>query len=227
MRGKAIRRGADHDRDEVVRERAQDPARHHPHHHRPVHPDEGQVGAHREDLAVRAQLLGADQHRVQAADEEEQPDAPEVLDADDLVVGAETEVARPAAGLLLPQGGRVAAQAGERVVEEAEADEEADDAADVGEADGQLVVVGVGEVADARPGDGVGAEPADVPAADAEQDAGEEVEAEQAAPQRRAAAGRRRRRSSGSPRRAGEDTSWRTARRPATRGLSMKGLIEA
>ncbi len=42
---------------------------------------------------VRAQQLDADQHRVQAADEEEEADADEVLDADDLVVGAEPEVA--------------------------------------------------------------------------------------------------------------------------------------
>ena len=119
--------GADHDRDEVVRERAEDPARHHPHHHRAVHADDRQVRAGGEDLVVRSQQLGADQHRVQAADEEEQPDAPEVLDADDLVVGAEAEVARPASLLLLPQRRRVAEQALDRVVEEAEADEEADD----------------------------------------------------------------------------------------------------
>ena len=44
-------------------------------------------------LARRAQQLDADQHRVQAADEEEDADAAEVLNADDLVVGAEPEVA--------------------------------------------------------------------------------------------------------------------------------------
>ena len=115
------------------------------------------------------QQLGADQHRVQAADEEEEPDAREVLDADDLVVGAEAEVARPAAGLLLAQRRRVAAQPRDRVVEEAEPGEEPDDAAEVGEEDGQLVLVGVAEVLEAQARDRVGAEPADVPAADAEQ----------------------------------------------------------
>ena len=149
----------------------------------PCMPTMRQVGAGREDLVVRAQQLEADQHRVQAADEEEQPDAPEVLDADDLVVGAEAEVARPAAGLLLAQRRRIAAQARERVVEEAEPDEEADHAADVGEEDGQLVVVDVAEVVEARADDRVGAEPADVPAADAEDDAGEQVEADQPAPE--------------------------------------------
>ena len=133
--------------------------------------------------------LGADQHRVQAADEEEQPDAPQVLDADDLVVGAETEVAVDAGVFLLSQRRRITAQAGERVVEEAEADEEADDAADVREVDGQLVVVDVGEVADAQAGDRMGSEPAHIPATDAEDGTGEEVEAEQAAPERRARLG--------------------------------------
>ena len=95
--------GPDHDRDEVVRERAENPARHDPHHHRAVQADDRQVRACREHLVVRGQEFGADQHRVQAADEEEQPDTPEVLDADDLVVGAEAEVARPAALLLLTE----------------------------------------------------------------------------------------------------------------------------
>ena len=66
---------ADHHRHEVVGERAEDRARHHPHHHRAVQPDEGQVLGRHGRPAVRAQELEADQHRVQAADEEEQPDA--------------------------------------------------------------------------------------------------------------------------------------------------------
>ncbi len=102
---------ADHDRDQVVGERAEDRARHDPHHHRAVQADDRQVRPCGERLVVRAEQLGADQHRVQAADEEEQPDPPQVLDADDLVVGAEPEVARPAVRLLLAQRRRVAEQA--------------------------------------------------------------------------------------------------------------------
>jgi hypothetical protein len=101
------------------------------------------------------------------------------------VVGAEAEVARPASLLLLPQRRRVAEQPLDRVVEEAESDKEADDAAEIGEIDGQLVVVDVGEVGDARPNDAVGAVPADVPAGDGEEEGRNEVEADQAAPQRR------------------------------------------
>ena len=96
---------ADQDRDEVVGERAEDPARHHPHHHRAVQADERQIRAGREDLVSRTQELGADEHRVQAADEEEEADADEVLDADDLVVGAEAEVAADPARLLLRSDG--------------------------------------------------------------------------------------------------------------------------
>ena len=84
---------ADHDRHEVVRERAEDPARHHPHHHRAVQADERQVVVGVPRLLRRAQQLEADQHRVQPADEDEDADPDQVLDADDLVVGAEPEVA--------------------------------------------------------------------------------------------------------------------------------------
>src|SRR5581483_3433283 len=67
----------------------------------------------------------------------------------------------------------------------AEPDEEPDDAAEVGEVDRELVVVDVAEVVEARADDRVRAEPADVPAADAEDDPGQEVEADQATPERR------------------------------------------
>src|SRR5262249_61771111 len=79
---------------------------------------------------------------------------------------------------------RVAEHPLARVVEEAHADQEADDAAEVGEVDGQLVVVDVREVREARPDDPVRAVPAEVPAADAEDERGDEVEADQAAPER-------------------------------------------
>ena len=157
---------ADQDRDQVVAERAEDPARHHPHHHRAVEADDRQVRAGGEHLVRRAQQLDPDQHRVQAADEQEGADSDEVLDADDLVVGAEPEVAADPLRLLLPQRRRIAAQPGERVVEEAEPDQEADHAAEIREHDRQLVRVDRGEVGDARALDQVRRVPADVPADD-------------------------------------------------------------
>src|SRR5581483_8165048 len=127
-----------------------------------VETDEREIRAGRPNLVIRTQELGADEHRVQAADEEEEADADEVLHADDLVVGAEAEVAADPARLLLAQRRRVAAQARERIVEEAEPDEEADDAAEVRHHDRELVVVDVPEVVEARADDSVRAEPADV-----------------------------------------------------------------
>ena len=77
-------------------------------------------------------------------------DAAQVLDADDLVVGAEAEVAADPLRLLLAQRRRIAAQPRPRVDAEAEPDEEADDAEEVAEEDRDVVLVGVGEVLDAR-----------------------------------------------------------------------------
>ena len=88
---------ADHQRHEVVGERAEDARGHHSHHHRAVQADERQVVAGIEELRRGTQQLGPDQHRVEAADEEEEADPEQVLDPDDLVVGAEPEVAADAA----------------------------------------------------------------------------------------------------------------------------------
>ena len=95
------------------------------------------------------QQLGADQHRVEPADEEEQPDPDEVLHPDDLVVGAEAEVAPDALFLLLAQRRRAAEHPRDRVVGEAEADEEADHAEQVGEQQRDVVLVRVGRVFEA------------------------------------------------------------------------------
>ena len=94
-------------------------------------------------VGCRVQQLGADQHRVEAADEEEDADPDQVLHADDLVVGAQAEVAPDPLFLLLAQRRRPAEQARDRVVGEAEADQEADHAEHVGEQQRDVVLVGV------------------------------------------------------------------------------------
>ncbi len=131
------------------------------------------------------QQLGADQHRVDAADEEEHADPHQVLDADDLVVGAQAEVAADPAALLLAQRRGPPEQARDGVVGEAEADQEADHAAGVAEQQRHVVLVRGGLVFEARPVDQVADPPAEVVAADPEDHRGEQVEAEQAAPHRR------------------------------------------
>ena len=68
-----------------------------------MHPDERQILAGGKRLHARPQQLEANEHRVQAADEEEEADAAQVLNADDLVIGAEAEVPADAVLLLLAQ----------------------------------------------------------------------------------------------------------------------------
>ncbi len=177
--------GADQDRHEVVRERPQDPRGHHPHHHRAVLADQGQVLVGPHDRRRAVQQLGADQHRVEPADEEEQADAAEVLDADDLVVGAEAEVTTDAVLLFLAQGRGPAEQPRDRVVGEAEADEEADHAAEVGQQQRDVVLVGRRGVFEAFSfGHEVADPPAEVVAADAEDHRAQQVESDQPPPQR-------------------------------------------
>ena len=79
-------------------------------------------------------------------------DADDVLDRDDLVVGAQAEVAADplALGLVLGERRRVAEHPADRVVGEAEPDEEADHAEQVAEQHRDVVLPGLGaEVADA------------------------------------------------------------------------------
>ena len=107
----------------------------------------------------------------------------EVLDADDLVVGAQAEVATHASALLLAQGGGAAEQARDGVVGEAEADKEADYAEEVAEQQRHVVLVGGALVFEAGAVDQMADPPAEVVAADAEDHGGEQVEADQATPQ--------------------------------------------
>ena len=107
-----------------------------------MHADERQVLVGADERGHGVQQLGADQHRVEAADEEEDADPDQVLDADDLVVGAQAEVAPDPLALLLAQRRRPSEQARDRVVGEAEADQEADHAEDVAEQQRDVVLVG-------------------------------------------------------------------------------------
>ena len=119
---------------------------------------------------VGRRQLEADEHRVQAADEDEGADPDQVLEADDLVVGAEPEVAADPRRLLLAQRRRLAEHALHRVVREAEPDEEADDTGEVRDEQRDVVLAGVAEVVEARSLDEVAEPPADVEADDAEDD---------------------------------------------------------
>ena len=151
---------ADHERHQVVPERPQDDARHHHHHHRAVQADDRQVLTGREYRRARAQQVGADQHRVQAGDEEEHADPPQVLHADHLVVGADRQVA-PGARVLLDDVHRpLPQQATERVVEQPQAGDVADRAEAVAEEHRHVVLV------DCRDPVEVGADPVADPDAD-------------------------------------------------------------
>ena len=108
--------------------------------------DERQVGARVEDGRRRAEELRPDQHGVQAADEEEDEDGNQVLQADDLVVCAHPPVAARAAGLALAQAGRMAEHAPNRVHVEPESDEPADHGAGVSEEKRHVVLAGVLDV---------------------------------------------------------------------------------
>ncbi len=130
------------------------------------------------------QQLGADEHCVQPADEEEQADAAEVLDPDDLVVGAEAEVAADALVLLLAKRRGAAQQPGDGVVGEAQADQEADHPEQVGQQQCDIVFVGRRLVFEAFPAvDLMADEPAEVVAGDSEQHRTQQVEADQPPPQ--------------------------------------------
>src|SRR6185437_6770674 len=92
-----------------------------------------------EVLVARARELGAEEHRQEAADEEEDDGRDDVLDADHLVVGVDPEVVAPAAGAVtrvILGPARAAGGVVGPVVEAAEPDQEAErerDEADRGE----------------------------------------------------------------------------------------------
>ena len=129
-----------------------------------MQPDQGQVLPGGDHVRGRAKQLEPDQHRVDAGEEDEEPDPDQVLQPDDLVVGAEPEVARPGAVILVLVGdrGRPAGHAGQGVVEEAEPAEQADQGEDVGEKERDVVLVCLAEVVDALGVDLVAEPPAQV-----------------------------------------------------------------
>ena len=144
--------------------------------------DEGEVLARAEDVRLRPQQLEADQHRVDAAEEDEEADPDQVLEADDLVVGRVADVARPAArvlGVEVVDVGRPPRDPRERVVEEAEPGQEADHAEQVGEEERDVVLVRVAEVVEALRVDLVAEPPAEVVAGRREDHREQQVEADQ------------------------------------------------
>ena len=175
---------ADHQRHEVVGERAEDARSHHSHHHRAVQAYQRQVVAGIEDLRRGTQQLGPNQHRVEAGDEKEEADPEQVLDPDDLVVGAEPEVAADAARLVLEDGSLATDHPAQRVAGEAEADQKTDHGKQVSEHQRDVVLVRVSEVVEAFGVDLMAQPPAEVEADDQQDDAREEVEADQAPPER-------------------------------------------
>ena len=84
------------------------------------------VGVRIHELAARLRELRADEHRHQAADEEEEERRADVLHADHLVVGVDLEVVLPAvrAVVLVVVDDLAAARPGEPVVEAADAGQE-------------------------------------------------------------------------------------------------------
>ena len=115
---------AEHERDDVVgqaRERRDDEEEDH---QRRVHREEAVVGLRVEVLRPRLRELRADDHRQQAAGEQEEDRRHQVLDPDHLVVGVDAEVVPPAvravAGVVFGRGGR-ADRPADPVVEGADA----------------------------------------------------------------------------------------------------------
>jgi len=150
-----------------------------------VEPDQGQVAVGLPEPRSRLQKLGTDQHRVEAADEEQGQDDDQVLDADDLVVGVHSKVApHPGAGVFGRDRGRSTGNPGQRVVQEPEAAQPADQAERVSEQEGDVVLIRLIDEPVRRPGIGgvgagkVGDQSAEQPAED-EPDAGQDKAAQQ------------------------------------------------
>ena len=122
-------RRADHQRQDVVRDPGEDRDHEDEDHQHRVGREEAVVGAGVDDLGARLGELGPDQHRHQAADEEEEEGGADVLDADHLVIGVEAEVVLPALGAVLGVvlgDRRHAGRPAQPVVEAAEAEQEAE-----------------------------------------------------------------------------------------------------
>ena len=128
-------RRADHQRQDVVREPGEDRDHEDEDHQHRVRREEAVVGRRFDDLGAGLGELGPDQHRHQAAEEEEDEGGDDVLDTDHLVVGVEFEVVLPALGAVLGVVVGNRRQAGgpaQPVVEAAEAGEEAERSGDRG-----------------------------------------------------------------------------------------------
>ncbi len=128
-------RRADHQRQDVVGDPGEDRDHEDEDHQHRVSGEEAVVGRRVDDLGARLRQLGPDQHRHQAADEEEEEGSDDVLDTDHLVVGVEFEVVLPALGAVLGVivgDRRHSSGPAQPVVEAAEARQEAEWSGDRG-----------------------------------------------------------------------------------------------
>ena len=99
--------GADHDRHQVVAERAEDDRGHQHHHHGAVLADDLHVDLRGEDVVRRGEQLSPDRHGEQASRAEIDDHADQVLDADHLVVELVPEVlGQPASTAQCPECSR-------------------------------------------------------------------------------------------------------------------------
>ena len=99
-------RRAEHERHDEVREPGERRDDEEEDHQRGVHRDEAVEGLRVDELQPRLRQLGAEDHRHQPADDEEDERRGDVLDADHLVVGVDTEVVPPAVGAVARSGPR-------------------------------------------------------------------------------------------------------------------------
>ena len=151
-------RRAEHQRHGEVRETGERRDDEDEDHQRGVHGDEAVVGLRVHELHARLRELGAEEHRHQAAEREEDERRREVLDTDHLVVGVDLEVVLPVVRAVVGMVVRLRRPARdpvEPVVERADPEQEADrahhQAAD--EHDDVPVVDGIPAREPANPGD--------------------------------------------------------------------------
>ena len=137
--------GADHQRHQVVAERAEHDRRHQHHHHRAVLAHHLDVGAGIEHVVGRRQQFRPDRHREQAGRAEVDDHSDQVLDADDLVVQGVPEEPGDAGRrlvFLFEDRHRLAEHLPEQVVEHAQAAEPADRPEHVPEDEREVVRIG-------------------------------------------------------------------------------------
>jgi hypothetical protein len=117
---------SDHQRQDVVRQAREDGDDEKEDQDRRVDGEQAVVGLGVHELHAGLRELGADDHREQAADEQEEERGHDVLDADDLVVRVDLEVVLPRPGAVarvVVGDRRLARRPAEPVVEPADTDQ--------------------------------------------------------------------------------------------------------